>query len=156
MKQSQENGKGKSSTLSGIGNGILTMKPLPASRKMYLEGKQKGVRVAMREIQLSSTKIGETGTVEENSPLLVYDPSGPYTDPEATIDIHKGLSPLRANWIQNREDVDDLSKISLEYGRLRASDPKLEDIRFKQTKPPLRAKSGRNVTQIHFNLRGAK
>ncbi|MFQ5597222.1 MAG: phosphomethylpyrimidine synthase ThiC [Nitrospiria bacterium] len=124
------------------------MEPLPASRKVYVEGKQSGVQVAMREIALSPTKIGE------NAPLRVYDPSGPYTDPEAAIDIHKGLSPLRSAWIEGRGDVERLEGISSDYGRKRAADPKLEDIRFKQMKPPLRAKADHNVTQIHYARKG--
>jgi len=154
MKQSQVNGNGKSSTLSKTRTGTLTMKPLPASRKVYVEGKQKGVRVAMREIQLSPTKMAENGKIVENPPLRVYDPSGPYTDSEANIDIHKGLSPLRLAWIEGRGDVERLIEISSEYGRRRASDPKLEAIRFKQTQPPLRAKAGQNVSQIHYARKG--
>ncbi len=154
MKASQTNGKGQESAKNGSGDDILTMKPLPASRKVYVEGKQAGVRVAMREIALSPTRIGDNGTSEENAPLRVYDPSGPYTDPDLTIDIHKGLSPLRSVWIEGRGDVEKLSGISSEYGQKRATDPKLDAIRFKQTRPPLRAKAGHNVSQIHYARKG--
>ena len=73
----------------------LTTAPLPSSRKIFVEGARPGVRVAMREIALSPTRHARDGTVEVNEPVVVYDTSGPYTDPDAAIDIRKGLAPLR-------------------------------------------------------------
>ncbi len=132
----------------------LTTRPLPASRKVFIEGKQKGVRVPMREIQLSPTKVGGNGTLEENPPVWVYDTSGPYTDPSNKIDIRKGLEPLRSEWIINRGDVETLPGISSKYGQKRASDPKLDHLRFLDIRKPLRAKTGCNVSQMHYAKKG--
>ena len=78
----------------------------PASRKVYTLGHlHPDVRVPHREISLSPTRDHLTGTLEKNAPLRVYDTSGPYTDPEARIDIAQGLVPLRGLWIRGRQGV---------------------------------------------------
>ncbi len=153
MKHQPKGDNGTSST-SSLNGENLTTRPLPSSRKVYIKGKQKDVLVPMREIQLNPTKVGAQGAVEENPPLLVYDTSGPYTDPDIKIDIRKGLVPLRHEWIQDRGDVAILSDISSEYGRKRAADPKLERLRFKQIRRPYRAKPGHNVSQMHYAKKG--
>ena len=79
------------------------VKPLPNSRKIYVEGSRADVRVPMREIAQSDTPA--SFGLEKNPPLVVYDTSGPYTDPEAKIDIRSGLAPLRAPWIEERGDT---------------------------------------------------
>src|SRR5690242_16128081 len=84
----KNNGNGKESLQEGI-----TRAPFPGSRKRYVEGKVHHMHVPMREIKLSPTKT-EKG-MEENAPFCVYDTSGPYTDPNATIDLRKGLNPIR-------------------------------------------------------------
>ena len=76
------------------------VKPLPNSRKIYVEGSRADVRVPMREIAQSDTPA--SFGLEKNPSLVVYDTSGPYTDPEAKIDIRSGLPPLRAAWIEER------------------------------------------------------
>ncbi|MCH7566516.1 MAG: phosphomethylpyrimidine synthase ThiC [Nitrospirae bacterium] len=86
--------------------------------------------------------------------MTVYDCSGPYTDPNAKIDIRAGLTPLRRAWILDRDDVDELPHVSSEYGRLRAVDPKLADLRFRHLRKPLRAKPHMNVTQMHYARKG--
>src|SRR5260370_118985 len=68
-----------------------------------------------------------------NPPLLVYDTSGPYTDPAAVIDVRRGLPPLRRDWILERGDVAELPTVSSEYGRRRAADPRLDWRRFAVT-----------------------
>jgi phosphomethylpyrimidine synthase len=145
-------------TIPGHGNGSsatqLTTAPLPASRKIYVAGSQPGVHVAMREIHLTPTRVMKDGSVEENQPAVVYDPSGPYTDPEAMIDIRSGLPPLRRSWILERQDVEELREVSSEYGRRRASDPKLDALRFRHIQKPLRAKAGGNVSQMHYAKKG--
>jgi len=147
------NGTGKADQ-NGNGANALTTAPFPASRKIYVEGTQPGVRVAMREISLSPTRHAKDGAVEQNEPVVAYDTSGPYTDPQATIDIHKGLAPLRRSWILGRGDVDELSGVSSEYGRQRAGDLRLAGLRFEHLRKPLRAKSGMNVSQMHYARRG--
>jgi phosphomethylpyrimidine synthase len=78
----------------------------PASKKVYLQGQlYADVRVPMREIALSPTRSHNGGGLEANPPLRVYDTSGPYTDPDVTIDVHEGLPCLRAPWIRNRQDA---------------------------------------------------
>ncbi len=137
----------------------ITTQPFPSSRKIYVEGTLPGVRVAMREISLTPTRpmtrhLAGPVQPEENPPLMVYDTSGPYTDPHVQIDIRKGLAPLRRGWIMTQGDVEELSDVSSEYGRRRASDPKLNGLRFQRTRKPLRAKRGMNVTQLHCARKG--
>ena len=73
-------------------------RPIPGSRKIFVEGSRPDLRVAMREIVQSQTPTLFGG--EDNPPITVYDPSGPYTDPDARIDLSTGLAPLRARWIE--------------------------------------------------------
>ena len=79
-------------------NSFITKGPIPGSKKIYVKGKLHDIKVAMRQIDLSQT-ISKNGTIESNSPVLVYDTSGPYTDPAAEIDVNKGLNPIRKQWI---------------------------------------------------------
>ena len=144
-------------TVDGNGSAIpstsLTTTPFPSSRKVYVDGTQPGVRVPMREISQTPTK-GVNGNQSGNAPVVVYDTSGPYTDPSSSIDVRKGLAPLRRHWVLNRQDVEELSDISSAYGRLRATDPKLAELRFQHIRKPLRAKPGQNVTQLHYARKG--
>ncbi len=133
---------------------LLTTTPLPASRKVYVEGALPGVLVPMREITLTPTQAANGGPTTPNASVTVYDCSGPYTDPNAKIDIRAGLTPLRRAWILDRDDVDELPHVSSEYGRLRAVDPKLADLRFRHLRKPLRAKPRMNVTQMHYARKG--
>src|SRR3989454_12130414 len=100
-----------------MNSSFITTQPFPASLKIYIEGSRASIRVPMREIRLTPTKSFKSGAVEENAPFLIYDTSGPYTDPAAVIDIRRGLAPLRQEWIIGRGDVETLSEISSEYGR---------------------------------------
>ena len=130
----------------------LTTTPLPASKKVFVNGEQDGVAVPMREIALSSAKKENGASVA--SSIVVYDTSGPYTDPSTSIDIQRGLPPLRRDWILARQDVDALPEVSSEYGRLRANDPALDTLRFGHIRKPLRAKPGMNVSQLHYARQG--
>jgi len=132
----------------------LTTTPFPASRKVYVQGTQAGVRVPMREISLTATKSMNGGTPTPNEPITIYDTSGPYTDPDVTIDAQAGLAPYRRNWVIGRNDVVELPDISSQYGRARAADPKLDELRFQHIRKPLRAKPSMNVTQIHYARKG--
>ncbi|WP_347261524.1 phosphomethylpyrimidine synthase ThiC [Rudaea sp.] len=127
-------------------------RPIPGSRKIYAQGSREDLRVPMREVQLSDTPLAFGA--EKNAPLAVYDTSGPYTDPAARIDLVAGLAPLRANWIAERGDTEQLRGLSSEFGRRRAADPKLAGVRFPHTRAPLRAKTGANVSQMHYARRG--
>jgi phosphomethylpyrimidine synthase len=131
----------------------ITTDPFPNARKIYVAGRRPGVRVPMREIRLAPTRTG-AGLAVENPPVTVYDTSGPYTDPDARIDVYEGLAPLRRAWIEERGDVAELAAVSSLYGRRRAADPDLAPIRFPRLRRPLRAKPGANVTQMHYARRG--
>ncbi len=131
----------------------ITTDPFPSASKVYVEGTLPGVRVPMREIRVAPTHTHQGRTVE-NPPVTVYDTSGPYTDPAAEIDVHRGLPPLRREWIVGRGDVEELSEVSSEYGRRRAVDPKLMAVRFPHLRRPLCAKPGANVTQMHYARKG--
>jgi phosphomethylpyrimidine synthase len=126
--------------------------PLPKSRKIYVEGSRPDIRVPMREIAQSDTPAAFGP--EKNPPLAVYDTSGPYTDPSVRIDIRAGLPPLRANWIAERGDTEELPGPTSRYGVERLNDPKLAELRFDLKRRPRRAKPGANVTQMHYARRG--
>ncbi len=128
------------------------IKPLPMSRKVYVEGSRPDIRVPMREISQHDTPL-QNGT-EKNPPIFVYDTSGPYTDPQAKIDIRSGLTSVRGNWIAERNDTEELSGPTSAYGRERLNDPKLAELRFNLQRLPRRAKSGMNVTQMHYARQG--
>ncbi len=127
--------------------------PLPNSRKIYIEGSRPDIRVPMREISQADTPTGFGG--EKNPPIFVYDCSGPYTDPTARIDIRSGLPALRQRWIEERGDTEVLPDLSSEFGRARAADPKLEELRFPGLhRKPRRALPGKNVSQMHYARQG--
>ena len=77
------------------------------SKKIYIIGSKPTIRVPFREITLSPTK-SHAGQETENAPMRVYDTSGPWTDPEFHGDVRKGLSPMRAEWIRGRGDVEEI------------------------------------------------
>src|SRR5215510_6606848 len=132
----------------------ITTAPFPASRKIYVTGTNPRVRVPMREISLTPTKSMSGGPATPNDPITVYDTSGPYTDPSVEIDLKRGLAAIRREWILSRGDVEQLADVTSQYGRMRATDPKLADLRFQHVRKPLRAKSGSNVTQIRYARKG--
>jgi phosphomethylpyrimidine synthase len=128
------------------------VQPLPNSRKVYVEGAQPGVRVPMRVITQADTPA--SFGAQPNPPLFVYDTSGPYTDPAVRIDIRAGLPGLRAGWIEGRGDTEVLAVPTSEFGRVRLHDPKLAEMRFNLRRQARRARSGTNVTQMHYARRG--
>ena len=125
-----------------------TIQPLPNSRKIYVAGSRPDIRVPMREISQSDTPTNMGG--EKNPPILVYDCSGPYTDPAAKIDLREGLPALRERWIEERGDTERLPAQSSSYGRARLADPALAELRLAHVQQPRRAKAGKNVTQMHY------
>ncbi|AQX05338.1 thiamine biosynthesis protein ThiC [Elizabethkingia meningoseptica] len=131
----------------------ITQASLPNSKKVYVGGKLFPIKVAMREITLSPTKLS-SGGIEVNPPVTVYDTSGPYTDANAVIDVRKGLPRIREQWILDRNDVDVLEKITSEYGRQRLADEKLNDLRFEYSHKPMVAKESMNVTQLYYAKKG--
>ncbi|QHT63563.1 phosphomethylpyrimidine synthase ThiC [Paenibacillus lycopersici] len=131
--------------------------PLPGSRKVYVEGGRSDIRVPMREIGLSPT-TGRNGA-EANAPLRVYDASGPYTDPACRTDVTQGLPALRAAWIAERGDVEAYEGrtiVALDNGyHSEETAAKKGAALFPGLKrQPLRARVGRNVTQLHYARQG--
>ncbi|HUA79462.1 MAG TPA: phosphomethylpyrimidine synthase ThiC [Dyella sp.] len=127
-------------------------KPIPGSRKIHVQGSRPDLNVPMREICQAQTPTLFGG--EANPPVTVYDTSGPYTDPDYAADLAAGLPALRATWIAERGDVEELKGLSSAFGRERAADAKLDAVRFTHLRKPLRAKAGANVTQMHYARRG--
>ncbi len=126
--------------------------PFPNSRKVYIEGSRPDIRVPMREISLSSTHA--SFGAEENPPVLVYDTSGPYSDPDHRVDLASGLPPIRQTWIEERNDTELLSDLSSDYGRQRRDNEQLSGLRFAHVRTPRRARPGHNVTQMHYARAG--
>lgn len=125
---------------------------LPASRKVYVQGSRPDIQVPFREISLTETPTGLGG--EHNPPVMVYDTSGVYTDPNVQIDLNKGLPLVRQSWIDERQDTDILLGLSSEFGQARLKDIRTADIRFAHIQNPRRAQAGKNVTQMHYAKQG--
>ncbi len=135
----------------------LTHRPFPGSRKIYLPGKEHDIQVAMREVRLDGNGGGGNEPAANNRPPLavaLYDTSGPYTDPASKIDIERGLSPVRGDWIEKRDDTETLPDFSSAFTRERLADPSLAAVGFPHRHPPLRARPGGCVTQMHYARRG--
>ncbi len=129
-----------------------SIQPFPNSRKIYVEGSRPDILVPMREISLTSTETDEG--IEDNTPVFVYDTSGPYTDPSVNIDVRQGLADVRSPWIEERADTEILNGLSSSFGQERLDDSELSAMRFASIRNPRRAKSGKNVTQMHYARQG--
>jgi phosphomethylpyrimidine synthase len=127
-------------------------RPIPGSRKIHVQGSHPDLQVPMREITQAQTPTLFGG--EANPAITVYDTSGPYTDPAYAVDLTAGLPALRAAWIRERGDVEQLPGLTSGYGRERAADRALDAVRFPRLRAPLRARPGANVTQMHYARRG--
>ncbi|WP_344761720.1 phosphomethylpyrimidine synthase ThiC [Actimicrobium antarcticum] len=128
------------------------VQPLPNSSKFYVQGSRPDLRVPMRKITQSDTAA--SFGAEKNPAIYVYDTSGPYTDPDAVIDIRSGLSTPRLPWILERNDTEELDGPSSVYGIERLNDPALAELRFNLKRTPRRALAGKNVTQMHYARQG--
>ena len=138
-------------------NNIITTTPFPKSKKIYVKGKLHDISVAMREIEIGTSAARVNGQLVESTDkksLTVYDTSGPYTDPNAKINIHEGLPKLRKDWILKRGDVEQLNDFSADYTHERENDKSTLDIRFKNIPKPLKAKTGKNVSQLFYAKQG--
>src|SRR5574344_161847 len=125
---------------------------LPASKKVYIQGSRPDIQVPMREIELTDTPTGLGG--EHNPPIMVYDTSGVYTDPNVEINLNKGLPNVRESWIEERQDTERLDTLSSAFGQERLRDIRTAEIRFAHIQKPRRAKAGKNVTQMHYAKQG--
>ncbi|MBX9974665.1 phosphomethylpyrimidine synthase ThiC [Cytobacillus firmus] len=135
---------------------ISIMSNFTGSKKVYVEGSRTDIKVPVREIELSPT-AGTFGE-EVNEPVRVYDTSGPYTDPQYTADLKKGLPALRIKWIYERGDVEEYEgrKVKPEDNGFRdENDSRANHKVFPGlNRKPLRAKKGKNVTQLHYAKKG--
>jgi phosphomethylpyrimidine synthase len=134
----------------------ITRDLFPNSKKIYVKGALHNIEVAMREIELSDSaqsfrRIGQSG---QNRSIAVYDTSGPYTDPSVAIDVRQGLPRLRAGWIEQRQDTEELTDFSSRFAREALQNSALHEVRFTDIPRPRRAKSGNNVSQMHYAKRG--
>lgn len=127
---------------------VISREPFPNSNKTYVEGQNHDIRVGMRDIDVTGT----LGNGSDSAYITVYDTSGPYTDPEVDINVLKGLDPIRAGWIKDRGDVEQLEDFSSEFSRNSAKNG--NGITFKNLRKPLKAKKGSNVTQMHYARKG--
>ena len=128
----------------------------PESEKVYMQGQlHPYLKVGMRKVNLTPTVVVENGkkVVTENAPVYIYDTSGAYSDPEQKVDLKKGLPRLREPWIQER-DVERLTEISSEYGKMRLADKNLDSLRFDHITLPYRAKAGKQITQMYYAKQG--
>ena len=143
--------------------------PLPASTRVYVEGKMHpSLRVPMREISLSPTKAFN-GREEQNEPVRVYDCSGPWGDPSFKGTVEQGLPALRHEWILQRDDVETyegrpvkpqdngyLTEKHAEYASQSERSNRLLEFPglTGERRKPLRAKNGKPVTQLHYAKAG--
>ncbi|MGA9827077.1 MAG: phosphomethylpyrimidine synthase ThiC, partial [Rhodanobacteraceae bacterium] len=126
--------------------------PIPGSRKIHVGGSRSDLRVPMREIAQADTP--SSFGAEKNAPFVVYDTSGPYTDPAFRADLASGLPALRAGWIDARGDTERLADFTSPFTRRHASAAALDDVRFPNIPKPRVARSGANVSQMHYARRG--
>jgi len=128
------------------------LKSFAKSKKVYVTGSRPDLKVPFREISLSDTP--SSFGAEKNPPVMVYDTSGPYTDPDYQIDIRNGLPSLRAKWIEERNDTEFLDGPTSLYGHERKTNPELTKMRFNLLRQPRRAKASKNVSQMHYAKQG--
>ncbi|MGZ9898522.1 phosphomethylpyrimidine synthase ThiC [Shewanella gaetbuli] len=138
---------------------IDNLKPLqhPNSEKVYLTGSRQDIQVAMRQIKQTDTLVNgdaDNPVFEANPAIKVYDCAGAYSDPDAEIDVRKGLPKVRQAWIEERNDTEQLSNASSNFTQQRLADDGLDHLRFDALIPPRKAKLGKRVTQMHYARQG--
>ena len=134
----------------------LAAQTFPNSDREYLSGPRPDIRVPMRRIHLTPSLVGGTKQApiyEENAPVLVYDTSGPYGDPDQSVDVTLGLKPLRQTWILERNDTEEVAEPTSAFTRAQAE--QLQLVPQMKVKVPIRkAKSGQCVSQLHYARKG--
>lgn len=128
----------------------------PSSEKIYIPGKLKKIQVGMRVIGLQDTvTLNENGekVFKKNNPVIVYDTSGPYSDPNISVQTNEGIPRIREAWYKQRKDMVRLDELTSDYGRRRLADPTLDSIRFPKRHLPYRAREGRKITQRFYAKR---
>ena len=134
----------------------LAAQTFPNSDREYLSGPRPDIRVPMRRIHLTPSLVGGTKQApiyEENAPVLVYDTSGPYGDPDQSVDVTLGLKPLRQTWILERKDTEEVAEPTSAFTRAQAE--QLQLVPQMKVKVPIRkAKAGQCVSQLHYARKG--
>ena len=130
----------------------VDVEQFPSSRKIFVEGSRADIQVPMREITLNDTPA--TFGSEKNPSVVVYDTSGPWTDPDVHVDVRQGLPDLRSKWIEERGDTEILETLSSAYGVERMHDPATASLRFEHIRQPRKATSDHAVTQMHYAKKG--
>jgi thiamine biosynthesis protein ThiC len=134
----------------------LAAQTFPNSDREYLEGPRPDIRVPMRRIHLSPSLVGGTKQApiyEENAPVLVYDTSGAYGDPEQLVDVTVGLKPIRQNWILERNDTEEVLEPTSAFTRAQAE--QLQLVPQMKVKAQIRkAKAGQCVSQLYYARKG--
>ncbi|MDE7410461.1 MAG: phosphomethylpyrimidine synthase ThiC [Paramuribaculum sp.] len=128
----------------------------PGSEKIYINGKLHPIKVGMRKVKLTPTVKINNGekTITDNGDVTLYDTSGVYTDPNVGIDINNGIPRMRESWLDKRDDIEQLSSITSDYGKLRENDRSLDNLRFSHRYYPRRAKAGKEITQMALARKG--
>ena len=127
------------------------------SEKVYMPGViHPNIRVGMRRVKLAPTveTIDDKQVRHKNAPVYIYDTSGSFSDPKVKVDLKKGIERIREKWILERGDVEKLSELSSEYGRMRRDDSSLDSLRFEHIALPYRAKEGKQVSQMYYAKQG--
>ena len=119
----------------------------PNSEKVYVEGSKPNIRVPSRMIKQTATKLNDT--IQENEPIYVYDTTGPYTDPKYHIDVTLGLKKTREEWIKERADTDESQRSYLDVLK-----PNFDNAQYGISNLSRKAKSNKNVTQMHYAREG--
>ena len=126
--------------------------------KYYISGKlYPQIKVGMTKVNLTPTVTKDADgkvSFEENEPVLIYDTSGPFSDPNVEVDLKQGLPRLRESWIIERGDTEQLPQVSSEYGRMRLEDKSLDSLRFEHIRLPRRALKGKAITQMAYAKAG--
>ena len=119
---------------------------LSGTKRIYISGTQfPDIRVPFREITLSES-VGKTGEMEKNSPVLLYDTAGPWGDPEVSCSYNSGIEALRLPWLKERGDSEEYDAQSEAFKKRYGNDD--------PQRKPLRAKPGKNITQMHYARQG--
>ncbi len=127
----------------------ITCTPFPGSRKIYIPGKKHPVRVAMRAIETADPLPAQDASASgQNMKIIVYDTSGPYTDPNYQVDVRKGLPRIREPWIVQRQDTEVIAGSDATNGKLHSP------LQFPNPPRKRRARSSRVVTQMHYARQG--
>ena len=126
--------------------------------KAYMPGKLfPEIKVGMTKVNLTPTVVRDEKGLPHmipNEPVYIYDTSGPYSDPNIEIDLKKGLPRMREQWIIDRDDTEQLSEITSEYGKQRLADRSLDHLRFEHICLPRRAREGKHITQMAYAKAG--